>query len=55
VGLGGFDDYTIWDSSSHAEKSFPTIDRPWGYAYYLATFYRIFGDHPWIPLVDRRR
>src|SRR5207249_4270388 len=23
----------------------------WGYAYFLAAFYRIFGDRPWIPLI----
>src|SRR5262249_13711205 len=23
----------------------------WGYAYFLAAFYRTFGDRPWIPLV----
>ncbi len=32
-------------------ESFPTTDVPWGYAYFLAPFYRLFGDRPWIPLV----
>lgn len=32
-------------------KPFPTTDVPWGYAYFLAPFYRLFGDRPWIPLL----
>ena len=31
--------------------AFPTTDVPWGYAYFLALFYRVFGDRPWIPLL----
>ena len=31
--------------------AFPTTDVPWGYAYFLAPFYRLFGDRPWIPLL----
>ena len=31
--------------------SFPTTDVPWGYAYFLAPFYWLFGDRPWIPLL----
>src|SRR5215831_4951267 len=30
--------------------AFPTTDVPWGYAYFLAAFYRLAGDHPWVPL-----
>jgi len=33
-----------------AGRPFPTMDVPWGYAYFLAAFYRLFGDHPAIPL-----
>src|SRR5215212_8915013 len=29
---------------------FQTMDRVWGYAYFLAGSYRLFGDRPWIPL-----
>jgi hypothetical protein len=29
---------------------FPTIHLVWGYAYFLAFWYWLFGDHPWIPL-----
>ncbi len=32
-------------------EAFPTLDVPWGYAYFLAPFYRLFGDRPWIPLI----
>ena len=32
-------------------EAFPTTDVPWGYAYFLAPFYRLFGDRPWIPLL----
>jgi len=31
--------------------SFPTTDVPWGYVYFLAVFYRLAGDRPWVPLV----
>lgn len=31
--------------------SFDTTDVPWGYAYFVAAFYRVFGPHAWIPLV----
>lgn len=30
---------------------FQTTDVPWGYAFFVAAFYRLFGDHPWIPLL----
>jgi hypothetical protein len=32
-------------------QPFNTTDVPWGYAYYLAAFYWLFGPHPWIPIV----
>jgi hypothetical protein len=32
-------------------EAFPTTDVPWGYAYFLAAFYRLAGDRPWVPLV----
>ena len=32
-------------------QPFPTIEVPWGYAYFLAAFYRLFGDRPWVPLL----
>jgi hypothetical protein len=27
------------------------MEVPWGYAYFLSFFYRVFGDRPWIPLL----
>ena len=32
-------------------EPFPTTDVPWGYAYFLAFFYRLAGPRMWIPLV----
>ncbi|MEO7158737.1 MAG: glycosyltransferase family 39 protein, partial [Vicinamibacterales bacterium] len=32
-------------------ESFQTLDVPWGYAYYLAPFYRAFGPTPLPPLI----
>jgi hypothetical protein len=34
-----------------AGEPFDTTDVPWGYAYFLALFYAIFGIHAWVPLV----
>jgi hypothetical protein len=50
-GWEGFDGYYDIGRSLARGEPFPTMDRPWGYAYYLAPFYRLFGDRPWIPLV----
>ena len=39
-------------------EPFGTTDVPWGYAYYAAFFYRLFGDHVWVPVlaqVDHQR
>jgi 4-amino-4-deoxy-L-arabinose transferase-like glycosyltransferase len=32
-------------------QPFPTMEVPWGYAYFLAGLYRLFGDRPWNPLL----
>ena len=50
-GWEGFDDYHDLGRALARGDAFPTIDRPWGYAYVLAAFYRLFGDRPQIPLV----
>ena len=34
-------------------ETFPTTDVPWGYAYYAAAFYRLFGERLWAPLVGQ--
>jgi len=50
-GWEGFDDYHDLGRALARGEPFPTIDRPWGYAYFLAAFYRTFGDRPQFPLV----
>jgi hypothetical protein len=47
----GIDHYDDRARRLAAGEPFDTIDVPWGYAYYLAFFYAIFGPHPWIPLL----
>ena len=42
--------YEIATSLAHGSP-FPTMHIVWGYAYFLAFWYRLFGDHQWIPLV----
>ncbi len=50
-GWNGFDHYHELALALAAGRPFPTMDVPWGYAYFLAVFYRLFGDRPWIPLL----
>lgn len=50
-GWEGFDHYHDLGLVLARGGTFPTTDVPWGYAYFLAPFYRAFGDRPWIPLV----
>src|SRR6266536_2395216 len=50
-GWEGFDHYHELALTLAAGQPFPTMEVPWGYAYFLAAFYRTFGDHPWIPLL----
>ena len=49
-----------WEGIDHYHDSairlasglaFDTTDYPWGYPYYIAAFYAIFGSHAWIPLL----
>src|SRR5262245_13686408 len=49
-GWEGFDHYDELALLLARGAPYPTIDRPWGYAYFLAAFYRVAGNHPWIPL-----
>src|SRR4051812_7953071 len=49
-GWEGFDHYHEIALTVARGQPFPTMEVPWGYAYFLAVFYRLFGDHPWIPL-----
>jgi len=50
-GWNGFDHYHELALALAAGQPFPTMEVPWGYAYFLAGFYRVFGDRPWIPLL----
>src|SRR5258706_11075740 len=49
-GQEGFDQYHDFALDLARGRPFPTMEVPWAYAYFLAGFYRAFGDHPWIPL-----
>jgi Dolichyl-phosphate-mannose-protein mannosyltransferase len=50
-GWEGFDHYHQLALTLAAGQPFPTMEVPWGYAYFAAAFYRVFGDRPWILLV----
>ena len=50
-GWEGFDHYHQLALTLAAGQRFPTMEVPWGYAYFAAAFYRVFGDRPWILLV----
>src|SRR5438094_2634739 len=52
-GWEGFDHYHDLALQLARGRPFPTMEVPWGYAYFLAAFYRVFGDRPWIPLVGQ--
>ncbi len=49
-GWQGIDGYDAIARSLARGNPFPTIHVPWGYAYFLAVWYWLFGNHPWIPL-----
>ena len=49
-GWGGFDHYDDLGGALARGAPFPTIEWPWGYAWYLAAFYRAFGYRPAFPL-----
>lgn len=50
-GWNGFDHYHELALALASGQPFPTMEVPWGYAYFLSIFYRLFGDRPWIPLL----
>ena len=50
-GWNGFDHYHELALALASGRPFPTMEVPWGYAYFLSAFYRLFGDRPWIPLI----
>src|SRR5579862_3096792 len=50
-GWTGFDRYQDFAQMVARGEAFPTTDQPWGYVYFLAGFYWIFGNRPWVPLL----
>jgi hypothetical protein len=50
-GWEGFDGYHDYARVLARGEAFPTMDRPWGYAYFLAPFYWAFGERTWVPLL----
>lgn len=47
----GFDHYHELGLTLARGGEFPTTDVPWGYAYFLALFYRTVGPILWVPLL----
>jgi hypothetical protein len=52
-GWQGIDAYHELARALARGEQFPTTDVPWGYAYYAAAFYAIFGERLWAPLVGQ--
>src|SRR5262245_17928788 len=50
-GWEGIDHYHDQAIALASGRPFATTDVPWGYAYFLAAFYAVFGAHAWVPLV----
>jgi hypothetical protein len=50
-GWEGFDHYHELALELAAGRPFPTLEVPWGYAYFVAAFYRLFGDRPAVVLI----
>lgn len=49
-GWQGIDQYHDLASGLARGEPFATTDVPWGYAYFAAAFYRLFGDRVWVPV-----
>lgn len=52
-GWRGIDQYDALAKELALGEPFSTTDVPWGYTYYLAIFYRFFGDHRWAPVTGQ--
>src|SRR2546425_11125948 len=50
-GWEGFDCYYDLGWQLAQGNGVPTTDVPWGYAYFLAVFYRLAGNRPWVALL----
>lgn len=47
----GIDQYHDLARALARGEGFNTTDVPWGYAYYLAFFYALFGERLWLPIL----
>jgi hypothetical protein len=52
-GWRGIDQYDALAKELALGQPFSTTDVPWGYTYYLAFFYRFFGEHIWAPVTGQ--
>lgn len=50
-GWAGIDFYHQLSLELARGEAFTTTDVPWGYAYFVAICYRLFGERAWVPLV----
>ncbi len=48
-GWKGIDSYHDLARSLARGESFPTMKVPWGYSYFVAACYGLFGERPWVP------
>lgn len=49
----GIDQYHNLARALARGEPFATTDVPWGYAYFVAAHYALFGEHGWIPLTTQ--
>lgn len=49
-GWEGIDHYHDFALALARGETFPTTDVPWGYAYFVALFYRVAGPRAWVPV-----
>lgn len=52
-GWRGIDQYDALAKELALGEPFSTTDVPWGYTYYLAIFYKFFGEHTWAPVTGQ--
>lgn len=50
-GWQGIDQYHYLAAGLARGEPFATTDVPWGYAYFAALFYWLFGERIWVPLI----
>lgn len=52
-GWRGIDQYHELARALARGEPFGTTDVPWGYAYYVAAWYSVFGEHVWLPVLGQ--